>query len=212
MVHATGVPHLDPWLAEHGTRCLWSGESLQGAFPMELDVLVPETLPKQYRRAKPEANEEARLKGGWRLLNPLVGIMWLVSIPAGLVEWAGTGTWRGFRRLFRGQTWSGGWESTAGRFICAVRTGPMNITGYDNKKFALVLTDRRLLLMNIPTHPEREAAQLLTELPRGQFGRRREPHPRRHGSRVDIAFPDSSWVALHAERRAQVDEIAALLD
>ncbi|GAA1349750.1 hypothetical protein [Streptomyces beijiangensis] len=198
-------------LAEHSRGFLLPGESLVAAFGMRLDQFVPEVLPRRYRTPKPEADAAARLKGGWRLLNPVIWVMYVVSVPAGLGEAACSGTWRGIRRLFRGKVWHGGWESGAGHFVRAVRTGPSYSSGHGHKSYVLTVTDRRLLLLTTSSTVLPRPAQLLGELPRGQFARRRASHPPRHKDRVDIAFTDGSWVALEAERRIQVEQIASLL-
>ncbi|WP_328387167.1 hypothetical protein OHS81_26580 [Streptomyces sp. NBC_00400] len=56
-----------------------------------------------------------------------------------------------------------------------------------------------------------EAAQLLGELPRGRFTLRTEPHPARHTRRVDLSFPDGSWLAPEAAEREQVPQLSGLL-
>ncbi|MFJ9853071.1 hypothetical protein [Streptomyces sp. NPDC101150] len=205
------VPERAAWLRTHTAGFLRPGEVLYGALPVTLDELAPERIPKRFRRAKPQAEAAARFTGWQRIFLPVAAVMYLAALPAGLVEEGGHRTWRGIRRLFRGRVWQGGWESAAGRFVITARTGPMDRAGHGHQRLALAFTDRRLLLLSRPSEPEREAAQLLGELPRGQYGPRREAHPARHRDRVDLAFADGSWVALAADERAQVPLPAGLL-
>ncbi|UNO39647.1 hypothetical protein [Streptomyces sp. MST-110588] len=201
------------WLVGHASVYLRAGEVLRGAFPVRFDPLVPERVPKAYRRPVPQAaGDSGRSKGcsAW-LLWPVKAVAAAISLPAGLLEEGGSRTWRGIRRAFRGPVWQGGWESAAGRFVIAGRTGGVEGTGYDNDALVLVFTDQRLLLLNEPGSPERVAAQLLGEWWRGQFAERREGHPARHRYRVDVAFPDGSWVALSADERDHVPRISGLL-
>ncbi|MER6421695.1 hypothetical protein [Streptomyces sp. NPDC001137] len=121
-----------------------------------------------------------------------------------LLEWM----WRGFgiRRLVRGRVWQGGWQSDAGRFVIAVRAaGGRGL--YENDSFLLTFTDRRVLLLSSPRSPERETPELLAEYPRQVLALRSEPHPARHRNRLDVAFPDGSWVALAVGSRDQVGEV-----
>ncbi|MEU9110527.1 hypothetical protein AB0D04_01700 [Streptomyces sp. NPDC048483] len=194
------VPERETWLLPHSTAHLRPGETLQGALPVRLDVLAPEGIPKRYRTAKPQAEEKSGFKGWQRIFLPVAFVMWLCALPAGLVEEGWSQTWRGIRRIFRGRVREGGWDSTAGWFVITTRTGPMDSLGHRHEKISLACTDQRLLLLSTPAWPEREAAQLLGELPRGGYGLRREPHPPRHKDRVDIAFPDGSWLALEVSR------------
>ncbi|WP_329121282.1 hypothetical protein [Streptomyces sp. NBC_01465] len=207
-----GLQRRDATVIEQRRAYLWPGETLMGEFPMLLDVLVPDRPPRRYRTEKPGAPKKPRPKGFW-VLYPVYWVMWLGAVPAGLLEMSVEGTWRGFRRIFRGQVWSGGWESGAGHFIRAVRAGSPLVDGYGHTHYTLTLTDRRLLLTDQPSTMGDNPApvQLLAEIPRGHFARRREPHPRRHTDRVDIAFPDGSWVALEAGRGQPVEHIASLL-
>ncbi|MEV0092608.1 hypothetical protein [Streptomyces sp. NPDC050738] len=199
------LQHEDVQLAEHSRGFLWPGETLTGVFPMGLDGLIRGRLPRRYRAAKPGEGREA---GFWRVLAP---VYWVFGLPAYLLESAAGGTCRGIWRLFRGKVRAGGWESGAGHFIRAVRNGPSYDAGYDNDRYLLAFTDRRLLLLTEPSTLRSRPPQLLAELPRGQFALRREPHPPRHKDRVDIAFPDGSWAALDAGHRIQVEQIAYLL-
>ncbi|MEU8999237.1 hypothetical protein AB0C95_31175 [Streptomyces caniferus] len=205
------VPERDAWLLAHSSALLRPGERLYGALPVRLDPLVPDRIPRRCRRAKREALERERFKGWWRILLPVSFVMWVCALPAGLLERGAHHTWHGIRRLFRGRVWEGGWDSAAGWFVVTTRTGTDDDRRHDNQRLALAFTDRRLLLLSHPALPEREAAQVLGELPRGRFTLRPEPHPARHTHRVDIAFPDGSWLALEATEREQVPQLSGLL-
>ncbi|WP_405746800.1 hypothetical protein OG422_27605 [Streptomyces sp. NBC_01525] len=211
-MHPTPVtPERDGWLLTHSAPFLDPGETLRGALSVRLDPLAPDTVPQRYRRPKPAAEEKARFTGWQRIFLPVSFVMWLCSLPAGLLEVGARRTWRGIRRVFRGRVWAGGWDSAAGRFVIDARTGTADVAGYDNTHLALAVTDRRLLLLNEPTSPEREAAQLLGAVPHGTYGLRPEPHPQRHRARVDLAFADGSWLALEAPDRRQVPWLGELL-
>ncbi|GES34736.1 hypothetical protein AB0G60_28375 [Streptomyces angustmyceticus] len=205
------VPERDAWLLPHSSALLRPGETLYGALPVRLDPLVPDRIPRRRRRPKPEAEERERFKGWWRILLPVSFVMWVCALPAGLLERGAHHTWHGFRRLFRGRVWQGGWDSAAGWFVVTTRSGTDDSLGHDNDQLALAFTDQRLLLLSHPVLPEREAARLLGELPRGRFTLRPEPHPARHTHRVDLAFPDGSWLALEAAEREQVPQLTGLL-
>jgi hypothetical protein len=196
------LQHEDAQLAEYSRGFLRPGETLAGVFPMGLDGLIRGRLPRRYRAGRTEGD------GKGRLLAPLV---WVFGLPAYLLESAVGGTCRGIWRLFRGKVWTGGWQSGAGQFVRTVRNGPSYDSDDDNDRYLLAFTDHRLLLLTEPSTLRSRPPQLLAELPRGQFALRREPHPSRHKSRVDIAFPDGSWAALDAGHRVHVERIAYLL-
>ncbi|MFG2528920.1 hypothetical protein [Streptomyces sp. NPDC048516] len=205
------VPERDAWLLAHGSALLRPGETLLGALPVRLDPLVPDRIPRRCRRPKPQAQERARFTGWGRIFLPVAAVMWVCSLPAGLLERGAHHTWYGLRRIFRGRVWEGGWDSAAGWFAVTTRTGTDDELRYDNHRLALAFTDQRLLLLSHPALPDREAARPLGELPRGRYALRREPHPARHTRRVDLAFPDGSWLALEAAEREQVPQLSGLL-
>ena len=113
-------------------------------------------------------------------------------------------------RLVRGRVWQGGWQSDAGRFVIAVRAADGRGL-YENDSFLMAFTDRRVLLLSSPRSPERETPELLAEYPRQVLALRSEPHPARHRNRVDLAFPDGSWVALAIGRRDEVPDVRRYL-
>ncbi|MEV6942456.1 hypothetical protein AB0N07_10705 [Streptomyces sp. NPDC051172] len=180
---------------EYAARCLPSGERLQRAYLAGLDPLAPERVPRRHR--------PPRARGG---LLAAVGVLAtpVQELADKLHEWM----WRGFGvwRLVRGRVWQGGWQSDAGRFVIAVRAADGRGL-YENDSFLLTFTDRRVLLLSSALSPEREAPELLAEYPRQALALRSEPHPARHRNRVDLAFPDGSWVALAIGSRDQVDDV-----
>ncbi|WP_399082673.1 hypothetical protein ACGH2B_01320 [Streptomyces sp. BBFR2] len=211
-MHPTPLtPERDGWLRTHSAPFLEPGETLRGALPVRLDPLAPDTVPKRHRRPEAAAEKKARFTGWQRIFLPVSFVMWLCSLPAGLLEAGARRTWRGIRRIFRGRVWDGGWESAAGRFVIDARTGTADVAGYGNTRLALAVTDRRLLLLSEPAEPEREAARLLGTVPYGGYGPRADPHPRRHRARVDLAFTDGSWLALEVPDRRQVTWLGELL-
>jgi hypothetical protein len=202
------LQHEDARCAEYSRGFLRPGETLTGVFAMGLDGLVRGRLPRRYRAGRTDGDGKGGESGFWRVLAPLG---WVFGLPGYLLESAAGGTCRGIWRLFRGKVWSGGWKSGAGQFVRTVRNGPSYDADCDNDRYLLAFTDRRLLLLTEPSALVSRPPQLLAELPRGQFALRREPHPPRHKDRVDVAFPDGSWVALDARHRGHVEQIAYLL-
>lgn len=184
---------------EYAARCLPGGEHLQRAYPAGLDPLAPERVPRRHR---PPGARGGGLAAVAVLLTPVQ------ELADKLQEWM----WRGFGiwRLVRGRVWQGGWQSDAGRFVIAVRAADGRGL-YENNSFLLTFTDRRVLLLSSALSPERETPELLAEYPRQVLALRSKPHPARHRNRVDLAFPDGSWVALAIGRREQVDEVRRYL-
>ncbi|MCD9876857.1 hypothetical protein [Streptomyces guryensis] len=199
---------------EYAARGLLSGEQLCRVFSAGLDPLAPEGVPRRHRPPRaPGSGTEDRSFRGLRVL--LLPFHWMAVAGAVLtypLEKLEDWFWGGFgiRRLVRGRVWHGGWESDAGRFVIAVRAGDGRGT-FRNDGFLLTFTDRRVLLLSKPLSPERETPRLYGEYPRQVPCLRREPHPARHRNRVDLAFPDGSWVALAIGSRDQVDEVRQYL-
>ncbi|MGW3117863.1 hypothetical protein ACWDBW_12085 [Streptomyces sp. NPDC001107] len=202
---------------EYAARCLAGGEQLLRAFPARLDPLAPERVPRRHRpprppRAPQRGTQDRSFQGLGVLLLPFywfaaAGAVLMAPVEAladKLLEWM----WRGFgiRRLVRGRVWQGGWQSDAGRFVIAVRAADGRGL-YENDNFLLTFTDRRVLLLSSPRSPERETPELLAEYPRQVLALRSEPHPARHRNRVDVAFPDGSWVALAIGSRDRVGDV-----
>lgn len=185
---------------EYASRCLPGGEQLQRAYRAGLDPLAPERVPRRHRPRR------SRQDGFFAAVAVLVTPV--QELADKLQEWM----WRGFgvRRLVRGRVWQGGWQSDAGRFVIAVRAADGRGL-YENNSFLLTFTDRRVLLLNSPLSPERETPELLAEYPRKVLALRSEPHPARHRNRVDVAFPDGSWVALSLGKRDEVPDVRRYL-
>ncbi|MFF4505494.1 hypothetical protein [Streptomyces sp. NPDC001401] len=181
---------------EYVARCLPSGEQLYRAFAAGLDPLAPERIPRRCR--PPQA------RGAIAVLAAPVE-----ALANKLEEWLFRGF--GIRRLVRGRVWQGGWDSDAGRFVIAVRAGDRR-GEYENNRFLLTFTDRRVLLLSAPGLSEREPPELFGEYPRHVLALRSEPHPARHRNRVDLAFPDGSWVALAIGRRDEVGDVRRYLE
>lgn len=198
---------------EYAARCLAGGEQLYDVFSAGLDPLAPEDIPRRHRpRRAPGSGTEDRSFRGLRVL--LLPFYWFAAAAALLtypLEKMEDWFWGGFgiRRLVRGRVWQGGWESDAGRFVIAVRAGYGRGT-FNNDSFLLTFTDRRVLLVSSSLSPERETPKVYGEYPRLVLSLRREPHPARHRNRVDVAFPDGSWVAL-AVGKHEVDDVKRYL-
>jgi hypothetical protein len=203
---------------EYVARSLPGGEQLYRAFSAGLDPLAPERVPRRHRPPRPpkRGTQDRSFRGLRVLLLPfywfmMAGALLMAPVEAladKLQEWL----WRGFgiRRLVRGRVWQGGWQSDAGRFVIAVRAGDRR-GSYENNSFLLTFTDRRALLLSSPLSPERETPELFGEYPRHVLALRSEPHPARHRNRVDLAFPDGSWVALAIGRRDEVGDVRRYL-
>lgn len=198
---------------EHAARLLPHGEGLLGSFKANLDPLAPIAVPRRYRpeREQRPKGEDRSFRGVGVVLVPLYWVVAAVSFVVSPVvitlgrfdDWF----WRGFgiRRLIRGRVWEGGWRSEAGRFVVAVRGRG------ESGSFLLVLTDRRMLILDRPYSPELEEPRLRAEFPRGSYLLRREPHPARHKDRVDIAFTDGSWLAVDLPERTRVADLKGYL-
>lgn len=166
-----------------------AGERLLGVVDVRLSNLVRHTVPRRYRPAEPGARNPLA-----RVLAPLVSLWY----AAGYV-------WEGFwavlrflRGPVRGPSLRGGWESEAGRFAVAVRTGPRHHRGYDNAAALLAFTTRRVLVLYLG--PGRKEAEALGEVLRERVREARDRHTW-FSSRVDLCFADGSLVALEVERR-----------
>jgi hypothetical protein len=198
---------------EYAARCLASGEQLHRVFSAGLDPLAPERIPRRHRPPRARSGTEDRSFRGLRVL--LLPIYWIAAAGAVLtypLEKLEDWFWRGFgiRRLVRGRVWQGGWQSDAGRFVIAVRAGDRR-GSFENDNFLLTFTDHRVLLLSKPLSPERETPKLYGEFPRHVLALRSEPHPARHRNRVDLAFPDGSWVALAIGSRDEVADVKQYL-
>ncbi|MFF4800066.1 hypothetical protein ACFY1U_16920 [Streptomyces sp. NPDC001351] len=199
---------------EYVARSLPRGEQLHRAFSAGLDPLAPERVPRRHRPPRPPGHgtEDRSFRGLGVLLLPLYWIAAAGAVLMAPVEKVEDWFWRGFGmwRLVRGRVWQGGWESDAGRFVIAVRSGDRR-GSYENDRFLLTFTDRRVLLLSSSSSREHETPELFAEYPRHVVRLRSEPHPARHRNRVDLAFPDGSWVALAIGRRDEVGEVRRYL-
>lgn len=170
-------------------------------------------LPVLQQTAVPHLEEGEQLLGAFHAnLDPV--------LP--LYQWPGhemhiwRSCYRMIRRAFHGGSYGGPWEvssrratSTAFRFWEAVRTTQPGRTLPDWDPFAMVLTDRRMLILSMDYHDYRinapYQAQLLLELPRGTYGLRPDTPPAHFGERLDLLFSDESWIALNVMQAGKAD-------
>ncbi|MER5640830.1 hypothetical protein ABT095_28250 [Kitasatospora sp. NPDC002227] len=110
----------------------------------------------------------------------------------GLYPWSRF--YRTVRRPLHGGSWHGGRGSTAGRLWLAVRTSPARLSP-DHRDFTLVLTDQRLLAFS---RVRLSDPRPVFELPRGSYRLRPDTPGSWWNRRIDLAFPDGSWIALSA--------------
>ncbi|MGR6973080.1 hypothetical protein ACU639_26400 [Streptomyces cynarae] len=187
------VPLIAPWLQPH--------ERLLGIVAVKLSDLIRRPLPRELRPGKQWTGT----------LGAVQGAAEAAASAADAVEFLDFGVTRRLRRILRGAGLTGGWQSMAGQFAVAVRTGPDTSSTYDNERALMVFTDRRILLMCTvstkkvplfgkvpPGTPLREARRLGEILP-GQL----RSVVIRHTSlseRVDLHFADGSLVAVEATK------------
>ncbi|MFF3908457.1 hypothetical protein ACFYZJ_21290 [Streptomyces sp. NPDC001848] len=195
------VPLITPWLQPH--------ERLLGIVDVKLSDLIRRTLPRELRTGKQWRGTRGALEGAFE------GAL----SAADAVENFDFGIIRRIRRIVRGAGLTGGWQSMAGQFAIAVRTGPdISRTDYDNERVLMVFTDRRILLMctvptkkaslfgKIPPGTPRREARCLGEIPPGQLRRVVIRHTSL-SERVDLHFADGSLVAVEvSEEQARALE------
>ncbi|MCI3277891.1 hypothetical protein [Streptomyces cylindrosporus] len=192
------VPLIAPWLQPH--------ESLFGIVEVRLSSVIRRSLPRKLRAGKE-----------WRGARGVVGRAFegVVSV-AEAFEFFDFGIIRRIRRIVRGAGLKGGWQSVAGQFVIAVRTGPdPSSSRYDNERALMVFTDRRIVLMcavsmrnekplfgKLPPRMQvsRREARCLGEIPPGQLRGVATRHNWLSG-RVDIHFADGSLVALELSEK-----------
>jgi hypothetical protein len=190
------VPLMAPWLQPH--------ERLLGIVEVKLSDLI-RRVPRKFRVGK---EWTGTLGAGWNATL-------VAASAADAVENFDFGIIRRIRRMVRGAGLTGGWQSLAGQFVIAVRTGPDTPSSYSDEKALMVFTDRRILLMRtvlvrnkkvplfgkVPPGERRswKEARRLGEILPGQL---RSVAVRSHTSlskRVDLHFADGSLAALEVK-------------
>ena len=184
------VPLIAPWLQPH--------ERLLGIVKVTLSDVIRPSLPRKLRTGQSTGAVDGAIEA--------------VASVADAFEFFDFGIIRRIRRIVRGAGLKGGWQSVAGQYVIAVRTGPdPSRSSYDNDEVLMVFTDRRILLMctvsiknkkvplfgKVPPGEQlsREKARCLGELLPGQL---RRVAIRRNwlSDRVDLHFADGSLAAL----------------
>jgi hypothetical protein len=188
------VPLIVPWLQPH--------ERLLGIVEVKLSDVIRRSLPRKLRTGKQWTGPRGAAEGAFE---------GALSV-ADAFEFFDFGIIRRIRRIVRGAGLKGGWQSVAGQFVIAVRTGPdPSRSHYDNERALMVFTDRRILLMcTVSTRNEkvprfgkvppgerrrREEARCLGEILPGQLRSVAIRHNWFSG-RVDLHFADGSLAAL----------------
>jgi hypothetical protein len=188
------VPLIAPWLQPH--------ERLLGIVDVDLNDLIRHSVP---RKLRPGNTRRGALDV---LASAVVAVMWVVNIFGAFNDVF----IRSVRRIVRGAGLTGGWQSMAGRFVIAVRTGPDTLDTYDNSDALMVFTDRRILLMctvrvkaapvpvsgKVPPGTQRRTeTRVLGEIQPGEL----RSVVIRHtwvSNRVDLHFADGSRAAVEA--------------
>ncbi|NUQ97062.1 MAG: hypothetical protein HOY79_11020 [Streptomyces sp.] len=184
------VPLIAPWLQPH--------ERLLGIVEVTLSTVIRPSLPRKLRTGQSTGAVDGAIEA--------------VASVADAFDMFDFGIFRRIRRIVRGAGLKGGWQSMAGQFVIAVRTGhDPSRSRYDNNQVLMVFTDRRILLMctvsirnkkvplfgKVPPGEQvgRKEARCLGELLPGQL---RSVAVRHNwlSSRVDLHFADGSLVAL----------------
>ncbi|MEU6147576.1 hypothetical protein ABZ848_45415 [Streptomyces sp. NPDC047081] len=184
------VPLMAPWLQPH--------ERLLGIVEVKLSDLIRRPLPRELRTGKQRTGA-------------VDGVVEATASVVDAVEFFDFGIIRRIRRGVRGAGLTGGWQSMAGWFAIAVRTGPDTLDTYDNERALMVFTDRRILLMctvsakkvplfgKVPPGQRLREARCLGELLPGQLLRVVIRHTSL-SERVDLHFTDGSLVAVEATK------------
>ncbi|MFJ1705038.1 hypothetical protein [Kitasatospora sp. NPDC088346] len=185
------------------------GEYLHGVADVGLDRFVRRELPRRLRVEKPPLPAGAKAPAGRKrgclmtvLLFPLL-LLDLGHVVEDVAEALTEATVKGVRRMFHGRPFVGGWDSLAGRFVVAVRTGPTAHRRYRHTRALLAFTDRGVLLV------DHDHGELLGRFRRAELGgtgivRSRQP------KRVDLCFADGSLVAVVADSAGAAQVLRAL--
>ncbi|WP_030945004.1 hypothetical protein [Streptomyces sp. NRRL S-646] len=200
------VPLIAPWLQPH--------ERLLGIVKVRLSNVIRRSLPRKVRPGKQWTGARGAAEGAFE---------GALSV-ADAFEFFDFGIIRRIRRIVRGAGLKGGWQSVAGRFVIAVRTGPApSSSRYDNEQALMVFTDRRILLMDTVSIRNNKVP-LFGKVPPGEQLSRREARclgeilagqlrsvASRHNwlsDRVDLHFADGSLAALElSEKDARALEV-----
>ncbi|MFI9645032.1 hypothetical protein ACIHAA_01850 [Streptomyces sp. NPDC052040] len=194
------APLVAPWLHPH--------ERLLGIVKVELSTLIRRRLPRKVRPGKHATG----------VLGAMAGAFEAVLSIAEAFEFVDFGITRTIRRVVRGAGLKGGWQSLAGQFAIAVRTGPRtrSSSNYDNKDAIMVFTESRILVMettfargprpsNLPPERQHREAQCLGEILPEQL-RSVEVRHTSLSERVDLHFSDGSMAAVDVDK----DQVQAL--
>ncbi|MFD0372600.1 hypothetical protein [Streptomyces sp. NPDC059071] len=170
------------------------------------------SLPGYGRRPSVRRLAPHRRRSRWKSLGELFLVRFLVSLPEDPVEAFGAlfepfqKAFRLLKRLLAGPAMRGGWDSDAGRLVLAVHAAywEREALRADQADLLLEVADGGVAVRT----DWQESSQAVS---RRHAGVRVTPWPRRLRRRVDIAFPDGSWLTVRASQAASADRVRALL-
>jgi hypothetical protein len=189
------VPLIAPWLQPQ--------ERLLGIVEVRLSTVIRRSVPRKLRTGKQWTGALGAVNGATEV----------AASVGDAFEDFDFGIIRRIRRIVRGAGLKGGWQSMAGQFVIAVRTGPdPSSSGYDNERALMVFTDDRRILLMCTVSVRNEKVARFGKVPPGERRRRREARclgeilpgqlrsvALRHNwlsDRVDLHFADGSLAAL----------------
>jgi hypothetical protein len=118
----------------------------------------------------------------------------------------------GILNVASGKVWGGGWQSEAGQLIIVVDPLKWAEGSTLGASLEIAVTDRRTLVVFMPRRRTSKLSPgVVAEYSPGQLRNRAEPPPKRQKHRVDVVFPDGSWIAFQAESPEQSDLLRRLL-
>ncbi|GAA2107739.1 hypothetical protein [Actinomadura alba] len=188
---------------------LQPGETFECLITGELDPYLrkPSTrlLPKVPREKLTPAQKLAAV--------PLM----IIGLPEALVELAVEAVKWPFQRLSRfvhGRTMEGGWNSDAGRFALGVFGAHWTLRRLRDGRLLFAVTGHRLFVaVTGDDKSPRSDLTVVNVVPRGRIAARdASHHPQRQRRRIDLLFPDGSWVALRLPSATAVGELRAALN
>ncbi|MFJ5708565.1 hypothetical protein [Streptomyces sp. NPDC093105] len=155
-----------------------------------------------------------RRRTRWRALRDFFLFRFLLALPEGPVEAASAlvepaqKVWRLLVRLWAGPGMRGGWESDAGRLLLAVHGAywTRDALRADEANCYVRVTDDGVVAVRAKWLDVEE------EFGRVHAGVRRTPRLRALRRRVDIGFPDGSWLTVRTLTPGAAELLRELLD
>lgn len=175
----------------------------------EFEVSLPWYGRKPPIRRLPPLDRRRRR---WRALRDFFLLRFLFALPEDPLEALGAlleplrKAWRVVVRLWAGPGMRGGWESDAGRLVVAVHGAywTRDALRTDEADYRLRVAGSTVTA-RAGWVPEDEAAST------AHAGVRATPWPRALRKRVDVGFPDGSWLTVRMTGSGAADRLRALL-